>query len=51
MSFQLLKASGVEGPWVQDATATLQTVVPSSRFQFTTSGGSAQVSFFKVKGT
>ena len=50
MSFELLKSADVKGPWVQDAGAKLDTLVPNARFQFTTTTGSAQVFFFKVKG-
>jgi hypothetical protein len=50
MTFQLLKASTVEGPWSQDASATLQTLVANSKFRFSTSTGGAQQLFFRIKG-
>jgi Cysteine-rich secretory protein family len=50
MTFQLYKAAAPEGPWSLDGTATLQTVVPSSQFRFTSATGNATRTFYKVSG-
>lgn len=50
MSLQLWKASAPNGPWSQDTSATLQTVVPNSSFRFTTTTADANRTFYLVKG-
>jgi hypothetical protein len=51
MTFHLLKATDPSGPWTQDASATLQTIVTNAHFRFTTTTGGAQQLFFKVTGS
>jgi len=50
MTFQLLKASDPAGQWVIDDSASLQTLVASSKFRFLTSSGSASREFYRVQG-
>ena len=51
MAFQLLKSSDLKGGWVQDSSATLQTLLTNSKFRFTTSTAGAGSLFFKIKGS
>jgi hypothetical protein len=51
MTFQLWKATAVTGPWTQDASASLSTLVANSKFQLTTSTGAAASTFYRVKGS
>ena len=50
MTFQLQRASDLTGSWSQDASASLQTVVPNSQFRFTTSLGGGPMTFFRIQG-
>jgi hypothetical protein len=50
MTLQLLRSTDLRGAWLPDTSATIQTVVPNSRFRFTTSTGAAQNLFFRIKG-
>lgn len=49
VQFQLLKSADIPGTWSADASATLQTLVPNSRFQFTAPVGSASRQFYRVQ--
>jgi Cysteine-rich secretory protein family len=51
MTFQLWKASDLSGPWTQDASATLSTLVANSKFRLATTSGTAARTFYKVKGS
>jgi hypothetical protein len=51
MTFKLMKASDPTGPWTQDTSASLQTIVTSSHFRFTISTAGAQRLFFRISGS
>ena len=49
MTFQLWKAIDSTGTWTQDNLASLQNLVPNSRFRFTTSTGGSDRNFYRVR--
>jgi hypothetical protein len=49
LQFQLLKSVNVTGTWSADTSATLQTLIPNSRFQFSTPAGSVPREFFRIQ--
>jgi hypothetical protein len=49
-TFQLLKASQITGPWVQDTGAVLTTNVPGVSYSFSTTTAGAPIRFYKVRG-
>jgi hypothetical protein len=51
MSFSLLKAPNLSTGWVQDGAALLHTLVPNSKFSFTTTNGGAASGFYRVTGS
>jgi hypothetical protein len=50
MTFELWKAAALSGSWTLDSSASLQTLVPNSKFRFTTPTGGASRSFYRVRG-
>ncbi len=50
MLLQLWTATDPTGPWTQDASAALQTLVPNTKFRFTSATGGAAKRFYRVKG-
>jgi hypothetical protein len=50
MTFQLWKAPDPNGPWTQDNTATITTLIANSKFRATTSIGTAARGFYKIRG-
>jgi hypothetical protein len=51
LTFHLWRASSPASTWVQDNSASLQTVTTNSAFRFTTSSGAAASAFFRVLAT
>ena len=51
MTFHLWTGSNVAGSWVQDSTATLQTLVTNSKFRFSANSGGAAQRFYRIKAT
>jgi hypothetical protein len=51
MTFQLWKAPTPSDLWAQDTTATLQTLVASNRYRFTSPIGSASKACYRVRGS
>jgi len=51
MTFQLWKSADLTGPWTQDASASLSTLTPNSKYRFTTTVGAGTRTFYKVKGS
>jgi hypothetical protein len=49
MTFQLWKASELNGAWSMDNSATLQTIQPGSQFRFTTATSGAAKLYFQVR--
>jgi hypothetical protein len=51
VTFELIKTSNLQGAWTRDTSATLQTLVPNSKFRFTTSAEGSTNAFFKIKAS
>jgi len=49
MMFQLLTASDLGAAWTTNNSASFQTVVPNSKFRWTTSTGGASKMFYRVQ--
>ena len=49
MTFQLLNASDLGAAWTTNNSASFQTVVPNSKFRWTTSTGGASKMFYRVQ--
>ncbi len=51
LAFQLWQAPDPAGPWIQNTSATLQTLAAGSSFRLTAPSGGATKMFYRVKGT
>ena len=49
MTFLLLNASDLGGMWTTNSSASFLTVVPNSKFRWTTSTGGASKMFYRVQ--